>query len=93
MFASRTLVEHLARGAAAALAILTAATIHASAPGLFSMPAIVLLGCAALVLLRGCPTCWMVGLVETLHARRSPGAARAPTAGRPDPTSRHGAGA
>ena len=41
MFASKSIPEHLARGAIA----------------------------VALVFLRGCPTCWTVGLVQTVIAR------------------------
>ena len=84
MFASGTLVEHLARGLAAVLAIMTAATVPAIAPAWISMPAIVLLGGSALVLLRGCPMCWTIGLVETLSGRRPSCATCAPAAGHPD---------
>ncbi len=84
MFASRTLVEHLVRGLAAVLAITTAATLPAIAPAWISMPAIVLLGGSALVLLRGCPMCWTIGLVETLSGGRPSCETCAPAAGDPD---------
>ena len=61
MFSSRSLPEHLLRGAfglGAFVAAVSATPLH---PWLAL--AALLLG---FVLLRGCPTCWLVGLVETL---------------------------
>ena len=64
LFASRSLTEHLGRGAGAlALLVLTSRLGD-------EHPAIALAsGVAALVLLRGCPLCWTIGLYGTLRAR------------------------
>ena len=75
MFASRTVFEHLARGVAAAFALVVAAMLPASATAWLAIPAAVLLIGAALVLLRGCPMCWTVGLFETIRMRKAPCAA------------------
>ncbi len=61
LFASRTLIGHLLRGGAA-FALLHAAIVHQH-----RHPALALLGALlALLLMRGCPACWALGLVETL---------------------------
>jgi hypothetical protein len=66
---SRSLARHLARGAigfgslAAALAL---TRIVGAAALLLVLP--------GMVALRGCPTCWLVGLVQTLSAGRLRGA-------------------
>ena len=65
MFGSAFLGAHLMRGAAAA-ALLAWAIVHQTAHPWLSLGA----GVAALVALRGCPTCWTVGLVETLSQGR-----------------------
>lgn len=60
-FASKTLREHFLRGAlgiAAFVAVPSAATVHPLL-GLAFVP-------VAMLLLRGCPLCWTVGLVQTL---------------------------
>lgn len=64
MFASKSIVEHLARGAAG-LGALAAFVVLAAAHPWLSLPLIPL----ALVALRGCPMCWTVGLVQTVLAR------------------------
>jgi hypothetical protein len=64
-FASRSLGVHLARGAIAVAAVVGAA-IGSSVVGAWAL----LLVPVALVALRGCPTCWIVGLLETLSNRR-----------------------
>ena len=64
-FASRTLLEHILRGAAAAGLIAVAIT-NAAESSLVSGAAVLV----AVVLLRGCPMCWMVGFVETLLRTR-----------------------
>jgi len=64
MFASKTISGHLARGAlgVGTLAFaLSAAAAHPWLP-LAALP-------IALVALRGCPTCWTVGLVQTVVAK------------------------
>lgn len=65
MFASQTLTEHVARGLAGIGMLLLAIFSASSRPwlALIAVP-------AALLLLRGCPTCWTLGLLETLQARR-----------------------
>ena len=63
MFASKTLTEHLARGA---LGIGLIAAALAGAP--FTAWAWLLLP-LALLMFRGCPTCWTIGLIETIHMR------------------------
>lgn len=65
MFASKTLTEHVARGLAGIGTLLLAIFSASSHPWLvlIAVP-------AALLLLRGCPTCWTIGLLETLQARR-----------------------
>ena len=66
MFASPTLLEHLARGIAAALCLYLAVTFADR-----SVAAVILFSGVALMLLRGCPMCWAIGLFETLGARRA----------------------
>ncbi|MBS2029135.1 MAG: hypothetical protein JST54_14625 [Deltaproteobacteria bacterium] len=64
MFASKTIVEHLARGAVG-LGSLAGASV------LFEAHPAAALGLVALgmVALRGCPMCWTMGLVETIATR------------------------
>jgi hypothetical protein len=69
LFATRTLAGHLLRGAAA-LGLLAIAIGQQQAHGALSLGA----GLLALVLLRGCPMCWLIGLVETVQQRRRGGA-------------------
>jgi hypothetical protein len=63
--ASTSLARHLARGAigfgliAAALALIPSVG-----------PAALLLAPLGMVALRGCPTCWIAGLIETISAGR-----------------------
>lgn len=63
MFESKTLAEHLARGA---LGIAALAAALALAP---SRPLALALVPVALVALRGCPMCWTIGLAQTVVAR------------------------
>lgn len=63
MFASKSLGEHLLRGA-----IGVAALAGAVAYGGLVWPVAVLLP-VALVALRGCPACWTIGLVQTVWAK------------------------
>jgi hypothetical protein len=61
MFASKTLIEHLARGAVGIGALWYAVTIAAIHPwGSLALGALVLLA------FRGCPICWTIGLIETM---------------------------
>jgi len=66
MFATRTLVGHLARGGAA-FALLGLAIREQHAHPWFALSA----GLLALVAMRGCPVCWTIGLVETVRQRWS----------------------
>jgi hypothetical protein len=67
--ASASLARHLARGAIGFGLIAAALALTASAG-----PAALLLVLPAMVALRGCPTCWLVGLIQTLSAGRLRGA-------------------
>jgi hypothetical protein len=64
-FASASVAAHLVRGAIGfatiGLAIALAATVS---------PAALLLAPFGMVALRGCPTCWTVGLIQTIGASR-----------------------
>ncbi len=67
-FASKTLIEHLLRGAFGVTAL--ALAIHVSS----LHPILALgLGVCMLVAFRGCPVCWTTGLIETLRNRYSAG--------------------
>lgn len=67
-FATRTLSGHLLRGAAA-FGLLAMGIGQHRAHGALSLGA----GLLALVLLRGCPMCWLIGLIETVQQRRHGG--------------------
>ncbi len=63
-FASRSVTAHLLRGAAGVGALVWAVSLlgtHA-----FASLGLALL---ALVAFRGCPMCWIMGLVETVHRK------------------------
>jgi hypothetical protein len=62
-FASSSLALHLGRGAIGLSLFSVALHLATSAPT-FS----VLLGIGALAVLRGCPVCWLLGLIETIHS-------------------------
>jgi hypothetical protein len=59
-FASRSVHEHVARGIVG-IGLLVAAFALVPLRG----PLTLLLAVPAVVLLRGCPTCWALGLVQT----------------------------
>jgi hypothetical protein len=61
-FASKSVAAHLLRGVGAAGLLTYAFKIGAEDP-LLSVAA----GLGALVLLRGCPMCWIIGLIETIR--------------------------
>ena len=61
MVGSRTVVAHLAKGATAA-ALLAWAWLHQSSDPTFAIGALVL----AVIAMRGCPMCWVLGLFETI---------------------------
>jgi hypothetical protein len=64
-FASTSLPAHLARGALG-FGLIGAAVALIPSHG----PAALLLAPTGLVALRGCPTCWLAGLVQTISAGR-----------------------
>ena len=74
MFASKTLLEHGARGAVGIGAIISAVLIG-QMPGPFAVGASLALAAIALMAFRGCPICWTIGMVETLRNRFWPGGA------------------
>lgn len=57
-------MEHLVRGLMGVGALASAVAVSSAHPWLA-----LLLIVPALVALRGCPTCWTIGLVETVAAR------------------------
>ena len=61
MFGSKSLGEHLLRGAAAGV-LFAGSYVAGSSHILFA----VVLGLGGLFALRGCPLCWVMGLIETL---------------------------
>lgn len=63
MFASRTVAEHLARGALGLGAFAAAMLLAPSHPWALALLPL------AFVALRGCPMCWTLGLIETLAAK------------------------
>jgi hypothetical protein len=69
MFKSQSLLEHLLRGAIGLGALVSAWFVAANHPWL-SLGGVLM----GLVALRGCPSCWVLGLLETL-------ASGAPSAG------------
>jgi nicotinamide riboside transporter PnuC len=64
MFASRTVGAHLMKGVIAATLIAWALEHQSSEPA-FAVAA----GVLAVIATRGCPLCWMLGLVETISER------------------------
>jgi hypothetical protein len=60
MFCSRSVTIHLLRGGAA-LALVIAAVLLDSLP---LLPRLAAFG-GAVLLLRGCPACWLAGLIQT----------------------------
>jgi hypothetical protein len=61
MFASKTIAAHLVRGVIAA-ALIAWALLHQSSDPVFAVAA----GAVAMVAMRGCPLCWIIGLVATI---------------------------
>lgn len=62
---STSVARHLMRGAVGFGLIGSALVLTAG-----SRPAALLLALPGMVALRGCPTCWLAGLVETISAHR-----------------------
>lgn len=69
IFASSSVTVHLARGAAAVAALATARYLFARTPPMIGVPLGMVLLAATLWLLRGCPMCWTIGLIETVRNR------------------------
>jgi hypothetical protein len=64
-FASVSLASHLTRGAIGFGLIGSALALTATVG-----PASLLLAVPGMVALRGCPTCWIAGLIQTISAKR-----------------------
>jgi hypothetical protein len=65
LLASRSIAAHVVRGAFAAV-LLTWAWLHQSSHPAHAVAAVV----AAVIAMRGCPTRWTVGLIETIAQLR-----------------------
>jgi hypothetical protein len=63
-FASKSISGHLLRGAVAATLLTLAVKVGETQP-MLSIGA----GIGALIMLRGCPMCWTVGLIGTVKSR------------------------
>jgi nicotinamide riboside transporter PnuC len=61
MFASKSVFAHLMRGVIAG-ALIGWALLHQSTDPAFALAGVVL----AVIVMRGCPLCWTLGLVETI---------------------------
>lgn len=68
MFCSRSLTVHLLRGLGA-VGLLCAALLADALPALLRIACVA----GAVGLMRGCPMCWFIGLIETA-SRRAPSA-------------------
>jgi hypothetical protein len=68
MFASKSLVEHALRGVIGVSAIVAAVFVGRASGGVAVVASLVL-AAIALVAFRGCPICWTIGMVETMHQR------------------------
>jgi len=64
MFCSSSVSVHLLRGAAA-ISLIFAAFFLSSYGAVWSAIAVI----GAIVLLRGCPMCWLMGLFETMQKK------------------------
>ena len=66
MFASKSVVEHVARGVVG-FGALAAAIVLAGDSGWGPAVGSTALALFALVALRGCPMCWSIGMAETVY--------------------------
>lgn len=67
MFCSSSITLHLLRGAGAVALLACAAWVFRSHPVWALLPL-----AGALLLMRGCPMCWLMGLAETVARRSNP---------------------
>lgn len=65
IFASNSLIEHLARGVGGIAALAGAILVAQGSSEWWAVPASLGLGAVTLILFRGCPVCWAIGLIET----------------------------
>lgn len=73
-FASKTIGEHFGRGAGAVLCFVAAFALFRGDFSFWKIPVVVACLGLAMFLLRGCPMCWTIGFIETIHnslSRRS----------------------
>lgn len=73
MFASKSVLEHLARGVVGFGALAVAFVVARASPGWGSTAGSIALAIFALAALHGCPVCWTIGMVETVYRRLQPG--------------------
>ncbi|MEH2569816.1 hypothetical protein [Bradyrhizobium sp. AZCC 2289] len=66
MYCSRSIFGHLLRGLGAVVLVAMAVIYGEMRPWL--LPPLLI---GAIVLMRGCPMCWLMGLVETIAERRN----------------------
>lgn len=67
MFCSKSIGVHLLRGLGALVLVMLAFHLGSGQPWLL-LPCVL----GAVLLLRGCPMCWLIGLVQTVGDRRTP---------------------
>ncbi len=67
MFCSTSVTQHVLRGIGALALLAYAAVVFQTHPLWSLLPL-----AGALVLMRGCPMCWLMGLFETIARRRRP---------------------
>ena len=70
MFCSASIGTHLLRGFLALVLIGTGLYFLSSSSGYVMLLALACFG-GAFFLFRGCPMCWLMGLVETIHNQRA----------------------
>jgi hypothetical protein len=66
MYCSRSITVHLLRGFSA-VGLIALAVVYGRAHGWLLPPALI----GAVVLMRGCPMCWLAGLVEAAKTGRN----------------------
>jgi hypothetical protein len=71
LFASKSVPEHFVRGTFGIAAYYGAGMLLAL-PSLTALGAAVVLGVVSLVVMRGCPVCWTIGLMNTTRNQMCP---------------------